>query len=133
MEDIRSAINILQKGDFMCSIDLKDAYFMIPVKYEYWKYLKFVYKNTVFQFTALPFWLSTCPYIYSKVMKPVLGLFRSKGIRITNYLDDFLIFGKSREECKRNTTFVKETLISIGFIINFKKSELKPNQICKHF
>ena len=132
MEDIRTAINILQRDDFMCSIDLKDAYFMIPVKNKYRKYLKFNYKNIMYEFTALPFGLSTCPYVYSKIMKPVLALFRSKGIRITNYLDDFLIFGKSMNECQENTKFIKDTLTNLGFVINFKKSVLEPTKICKY-
>ena len=91
----------------MCSIDFKDSYFTIRVKYEDRKYLKFVYNEPVFQFTALPFGVSICPYVYTKVMKPALALFRTKGIRITNYLDDFLNFGETINECRNNTLFVK--------------------------
>ncbi|CAB0041784.1 unnamed protein product [Trichogramma brassicae] len=63
MEDLRTVINILEKGDYMCSIDLKDAYFLIPVCKESQKYLKFVWNDNVYQFLVLPFGLCTALYI----------------------------------------------------------------------
>ncbi|KAL7296024.1 hypothetical protein TKK_0010579 [Trichogramma kaykai] len=98
MEDLRTVINILEKGDYMCSIDLKDAYFLIPVCKESQKYLKFVWNDNVYQFLVLPFGLCTAPYIYTKILKPIITVIRKNGIRVSNYLDDFLIFGKSQGE-----------------------------------
>ena len=132
MEDLRTAVNILEHEDFMCTIDLRDAYFMIPVDINFRKYLCFIYKNQTFQFTCLPFGLSTCPYVYNKIMKPVLAKLRNKGIRLTNYLDDFLILGRTKEQTTMNTEVTKNLLISLGFVINFKKSELKPMKYCKY-
>lgn len=132
MEDIRTAINILEKNDFMCSIDLKDAYFLIPVSQSDRKYLRFIYNGTTYEFTCLPFGLSTCPYVYTKTMKVVLVYLRKLGIRITNYLDDFLIFGRTIKECVNNVEKTKRVLMDLGFIINFSKSELEPKRRCKH-
>ena len=131
LEDIRTAINMLQEGDYMCCIDLKDAYFMISVACEYRKYLRFAFKNRLFQFTSLPFGLGSCPYTYTKIMKPLQAWARRQGIRVTNYLDDFLIFGRSFQECLRFTEAIRKMLIELGFIINLEKSDFVPKTSCK--
>lgn len=132
LEDIRTVVNILEYQDYMCSIDLKDAYFLIPIDKAYWKYLRFCFENQLFEFTCLPFGLSTCPYIYSKVIKVAIAYLRSKGIRITNYLDDILIFGRSREECLINLNTTIKLLTELGFIINYEKSRTEPDTNCKY-
>ena len=132
LEDLRTAINILEKDDYMCSIDLKDAYFMIPVAKSDRKFLRFIHKGTTYQFTALPFGLAPSPYTYTKITKPSVTWLRKQGIRITNYLDDFLIFGKTKEECANNTKIALSLLQRLGFVINFEKSCLEPSKICQH-
>ena len=132
MEDIRTAINILEQNDFMCSIDLKDAYFLISVVESSRKYLRFIFDNMLFEFTCLPFGLSTSPYIYSKIMKPVIAILRSKGIRITNYLDDFLILGRTKLECMTKVKYTINLLKDLGFVINYEKSKLVPEHCCKY-
>jgi len=55
MEDIRSALALLSQNDYMASIDLKDAYFLIPVHSEFRKFLRFRFNDKLYQFTCLPF------------------------------------------------------------------------------
>ena len=115
----------------MCRVDLKDAYLTIPINSEYKKFLKFQYKNRIFQFTTLPFGLSSSPYIFTKVMKPVINFIRQAGIKSIVYLDDFLIFGKSKKECIENTNFVIQLLCYLRFVVNIAKSSLTPSTKCK--
>lgn len=76
MEDIRSAINLLKKDCFFGTIDLKDAYFSIPI---HQKYLRFKFSNKIYEFNVLPFGLSTAPYVFTKIMRPVLAQLRKEG------------------------------------------------------
>ena len=41
MQHLEVAIDMLQQGDFMASIDLKDAYYTIPIHPEHQKFLCF--------------------------------------------------------------------------------------------
>ena len=41
MENIRTALNCISPGDFMVSIDLKGAYFSVPIFQPHRKYLRF--------------------------------------------------------------------------------------------
>lgn len=42
MENLNSAINLMEKDCFMASIDLKDAYYSVNIDMLYRKYLRFV-------------------------------------------------------------------------------------------
>ncbi|KAJ8946241.1 hypothetical protein NQ317_016241 [Molorchus minor] len=64
-------------------------------------------------------------------MKPVMQQLRSLGIIAVNYLDDILIFGRSKEECQNNTSITTCLLQSLGFLINLDKSSLYPSRKCK--
>ena len=53
----------------------------------------------------------------------------SRGLRIHQYLDDWLIRSQSQEEAQVNTQGVVDLTQSLGWIINQEKSELKPTQV----
>ena len=61
-------------------------------------------------------------------MKPVIGKVRSQGIRSVIYLDDMAVLSRSIDQSNRDSQFVIETLQSVGFLINWEKSVLKPCQ-----
>jgi len=79
MEDIHVARDLIRKNDFMCTVDLKDAYYLIPVKENNRKFLKFRFEKKLYQFNCLPFGLCTSPYIFTKIMKPVINYLRRAG------------------------------------------------------
>ena len=58
MEGIHMLKDLLKKGDFMAKIDLKDAYFAVPISEPDKKYLRFRWKGQMYQFNCLPFGLS---------------------------------------------------------------------------
>ena len=128
MEGIQSLRDIIPPGDFMIKIDLKDAYFSIPIHPPHQKFLSFRWKHKTFQFTCLPFGLSSAPRTFTKVMKPVIAYLRSLGIRMVVYLDDMLILAQTKEELLRWRSIVLDLLENLGFLINYVKSELEPTQ-----
>jgi len=132
MEDIRSALVLLSQNDYMASIDLKDAYFLIPVHSEFRKFLRFRFNSKLYQFTCLPFRLCTSPYVTQKIMKPVMNKLRLLGILSIIYIDDLIFINKIFKKCLKNIHDAINLLESLGFIINFKKSSLIPNQKCKY-
>ena len=69
MEGIRMLKDLLRKGHFMVKIDLKDAYFTVPVWKNHQTFLRFVWKETMYEFACLPFSLSSAPRVFTKLMK----------------------------------------------------------------
>ena len=61
MENIQMALNFISQGDYMISIDLKDAYFSVPIFRKDRKYLRFLWKGQRYEFTCLPFGYSLAP------------------------------------------------------------------------
>ena len=51
MESIDFVKHLLHPGDFMITIDLKDAYFSIPIHLQDRKYLRFSWDNLLYEFT----------------------------------------------------------------------------------
>ena len=87
-ETIRTS---LQQGEWVTSIDFKDAYFHIPIQEQSTKYLIFHVQGRTYQFKALPFGLSTAPMEFTLIAKEVKLMSIHKGIRIHQYLDDWLV------------------------------------------
>lgn len=116
----------------MATLDLKDAYFLVPIHREYKKYLRFQWNETIFEFNVLPFGLNTAPYVFTKILKPVMCLLRSLGHVCSIYLDDLCIIGGNFQNCAENIFQAKEILESLGFIVNEDKSCLVPSTTCKY-
>ena len=124
-ESIRAS---LIPGEWVSSIDLADAYLHIPIHPNSMKYLRFCHRSQVFQFTSLPFRLATAPQVFTMIVKEVKLMALSRGIRLHQYLDNWLIRAQSQEEAKVNTQTVVDLTQSLGWIIN-QKSELNPTQV----
>ena len=60
-------------------------------------FLRFLLRDTVYQFQALCFGLSTAPPVFTWVMAPVSALLHSLGIRMRRYLDTWLVQSSSQE------------------------------------
>ena len=95
METVQSVLTSIRQGNWMCSIDLKDAYLQVPIHLNSRKYLRFKTPKGVFQFRALPFGLTTAPQVFTRVMAPVASILHQMGIRLLRYLDDWLILASS--------------------------------------
>ena len=127
METPESSRASLRKGEWVTSIDLTDAYLHMPIHTQSQKYLGFHFKGVTYQFTSLPFGLATAPLIFTSIVKEVNLIAVQSGIRLHQYLDDWLIHAPS-EQCTVQTPKLLKLVKDLGFIVNLKKSELKPSQ-----
>ena len=128
MESIRTVKKLLMPRDWLVKLDLKDAYLTVPIHNSHQKFLRFCWEGREWQFQALPIGLSSAPYIFTKGMKPVIATMRRLGIRLILYLNDMLIKDQSIDRVKCSLATAVEVLISLGFIINLKKSVTVPAQ-----
>ena len=110
------------------SIDLKDAYFQIQIASRHRRFLRFAFEGQAYQYTVLPFGLSLAPRTFSKCMDSALAPLRKQGMRILNYLDDWLILAQSKEELISHKIALLSHLESLGLSVNWDKSSLIPSQ-----
>ena len=78
LEDFRLACKLVSPNWFMGKLDLKDAYYSVPIKKNYRKYFRFFFDGIFFEFNFLPFGLKTAPYVLTKIIKPVVGHLRNQ-------------------------------------------------------
>ena len=116
----------------MASVDLKHAYYSVPVAKEFQKFLKFKWKGQLYCFTCLPNGLACCPRLFTKIMKPVFATLRQQVFFLSvSFIDDSYLQGDSENECQRNIDSTVQLLESLGFTINIKKSVLTPRKEIK--
>ena len=91
-------------------------------------YLGFRLGRVPYRFKVMPFGLNIAPRVFTKLVRVILRKLRSEGIVMWAYLDDWLIWGRSVEQCKAATRRVVEVAQEFGFLINQKKSRFKPQE-----
>ena len=102
MDTIQTALKLMRLGCFMASVDIKDAYYSVPVAKEERKYLKFEWQGSYYEYTCLPNGLVCAPRLFTKILKPVYSHIRSMGHICMGHIDDSLLLGHEYTACKRN-------------------------------
>jgi len=112
----------------MVKLDLKDAYLQVPIHPDHQKYLTFQWNSKFYQFTCLPFGLSTAPRAFTKFLKPVVEFLRQIGCRLIVYLDDILILHQDSGHLQQITQSACQLFECLDLLVNSKKSSLTPCQ-----
>ena len=133
MDHISKIVPCIKEDLWGTTMDLEDAYFHLRIKRKFQKYFAFALwdedqvKLRVFIFQVLPFGLSTAPWSFNRVTKPVKRCLRSQGILVLSFLDDFLNLAP-RLQITANTNKTVSLLGKLGFQVNWEKSCLVPSQ-----
>ena len=133
-EDAKTMLNsfIDHSQNWFYSFDIKSGYHHIDIFPPDQDFLGFSWSfsgvTRYFKFTVLPFGLSTGPYIFTKVMRPLVKYWRSQAYRIVVYLDDGLGVCPTFACCLLEALAVKSDLSRAGFVPNMLKSVWSPVQ-----
>ena len=132
----RVVTSALHKGDWAVSIDLKDAYFHVPIHVRSRRLLRFALtmddELRIFQFRALPFGLTSAPRVFTKVILPVGQSAHMRAVCLLQYLDDWLLRSPYKLPLARHTSWLLDVIRRVGFIPNVPKSQLVPTQRLTH-
>ena len=128
MDTVHTALDLITQNCWMASLDLKDAYYSVGVHPDFQKYLKFAYKSKLYKYTAYPNGLSSCPRNFTKLMKPVLCVLRTKG-HIIIFVDDLLLIATSFKKCCETVIETIQLLAKLDFVVPLTKSVFIPLRI----
>ena len=90
--------------------------------------MRFHIQGQSYQFKALPFGLPTAPMEFTVVAKEGKLMALQRGIRIHQYLDDWLVRATSHQTCLQHTQTLVALCRELGWLVNDEKSELAPKQ-----
>ena len=108
METPETKRTSLEAREWVTSIDFMDAYFTYQFTVSPGITCIFTSKVRSYQFKALPFGLSTAPMEFTVEAKEVKLMALQRGVRIHQYLDDWLVRTTSHQTCLQRT----QTLVS---------------------
>ena len=128
MDTLASILLSVRQGNWMVSLDLKEAYLQVPIHPNSCKFQRFVAFDRVYQFRALCFGLSTAPQVFTRVIVPVSSILHGVGIQLSRYLDDWLNQASSREDVLRSLETVFSPCLELGIVVNLAKSNFIPAQ-----
>ncbi|KAK3893348.1 hypothetical protein Pcinc_002783 [Petrolisthes cinctipes] len=128
MVSVAQVRTVLRKGDWLASLDLKDAYWHVPIHPRFRRFLAFQVGTETFQFTRLPFGLSLAPRVFTKLVRVVASRLAEAGVPTLMYLDDWLLHAPSKEQVANNVRVARGVLEEMGFLLNIPKSSLTPTR-----
>ena len=99
IENIYSVLRLVRRNSFFTKIDLKDAYYSIPVDNQFQNFLKFTHRDKLYQFSCLPNGYSQGPRKFTKLMKAPLSYLRQMLMIIAAYLDDLINMNLNKQKC----------------------------------
>ena len=128
LESIEDALDPITGGCYFGSVDLKDAYYSIPIHENYQIYLKLFWKKECYQYIILFNGFSAAVRVFTKVLSPPFKYLRSKGHLSVKYNDDSLLLGETFKVCFKNIRATNSLLQELGFTIHPEKSALVPTK-----
>ena len=89
----KTLTDLMTQGCYMASVDIKDAYYTVPIASEHQQCLKFRWRDKLYQYTCMPNGLASLPRIFTKLLKAVFNILRQKGYLSSSYIDDCYLQG----------------------------------------
>ena len=128
METLQQVLHMVKPGAYLASIDIKDAFYSVPIYEGHKKYLKFMWQGNPFQFRAMPNGYVDAMRVFTKLLKPIFSTLRELGYESVIYVDDSLLQGDTARECLDNVLATLDALQQLGFIVHHSKSTFIPTQ-----
>ena len=132
-DDWKIASLMFRKNGYMFSFDLKSGYHHVEIFQPHQTFLGFSWEfqgeTRFYVFTVLPFGLSVAPYIFTKILRPLVGWWRANGIYIAVFLDDGWSITDDYNSANIIASRVRSDIRLAGFITNSEKSIWEPTQL----
>ena len=128
MESIKNVLDVLRPNVYMASIDLKDAFYSVPIFEPHQKYLKFYVNNQLLKYACMPNGYSQAMRVFTKLTKVPFASLRGEGHISVVYVDDSYLQGDTMDSCFKNITDTIDLLQKLGFTIHPAKSVFKPSR-----
>ena len=119
---------MVTRNCFMPTIDSKDAYYSVAIGRLFQKFLKCKWKDELYCLTCFPNGLGPCPRKFTKLNKVPIIILHFENVPLSGYIDEFFTKGDIFSICEENIHKIMRSYAKLGFVINFKKSQIVPTQ-----
>lgn len=127
MQNMQEIFHRLESAKYYSIIDLKDAYFQIPLKEESRNYTAFRTSKGLFRFKVCPFGLTNAPFTMCRLMNKAIGFDLQPNVFV--YLDDIVVATKTLPEHFHLLKVIADRLKKAGLTISLEKSKFCKKQV----
>ncbi|MHB1800019.1 MAG: reverse transcriptase family protein, partial [Vulcanimicrobiaceae bacterium] len=130
LDGVLQVSKLLRKGHWMAKLDLKDGYEHVDISVDCRKYFGVCWRGETLRFAKLGFGFKLSPFFFQSLMEEVVKECNKRFGMVVSfvYLDDFLVFGRTEEECRLALDCLVSLLKELGLVINEAKSCMVPSQ-----
>lgn len=115
----------LKGAKVFSKLDIRNAFHQIELAPESRFITTFITKRGLMRYTRLIFGINNAPELFQKTLSRILA--GCPGV--INYMDDILIFGRSKKEHDRNYEIVKKRLDDYSVLLNEDKTEFSKSSV----
>ena len=123
----------LKKNFYLSTYDCSNMYFSFKLNKKYRDFFNFAITNEngeteYYQFLVMVYGWRNASYVVSRFCKAIKKFVHRLGIIYSCYIDDSILCAKTYIECEQKTRLLLFIYQACGFVINYKKSSIKPEQ-----
>ena len=118
---INDVTDALGGATIFTHLDLASGYWQIPIAEKDRHKTAFILPNGLYQFTVLPFGISTAPSIFQRAMDFVLSGLKYEKCLV--YIDDIIIYSKDFEQHMKDIEMVLDRLNSFDMTVKITKCD----------
>jgi hypothetical protein len=104
-------------------LDLTNCFLSFPLHPSALPYFCFKFEGKLYQFTHMPFGLSTAPRVCTQLLSVVAFALSQQDIRPVRYLDDFFTIGATEAGVQRQLLTAPQIIERFGLVVNPDKTE----------
>ena len=87
METIKHVIHTMTPNCYLASLDIKDAFYTVPIYEQHKKYLEFLNIGIAYQIEVMPNGYLHAMRVFTKILKPPFSCLREQGHSSVIYVD----------------------------------------------
>ena len=122
--DVQESLDSLAGNSWYTTVDMKDAFFQVPLKREHRQYTAFNLGSRHVQYKVMPQGLCNSTATFQRLMSVILRKLPNYGKWCIPYVDDLLIFASTFEELLLRTQLVLECLSKAGLKMGGAKTRI---------
>ena len=120
---VDDAVEASHPGCWYGKLDLSNCFLSFPLHPSVRKYFCFRFEGELYQFTHMPFGLSTAPRVCTQLLSVVNFALAELGIRDIPYLDDFFLIAALEKDMARHLLLAQSVIRQFGLVVNPDKTE----------
>lgn len=126
---VHDAVLLSTHHCFYSKLDISNCFLSFPLHPNCYKYFTFQFDGHYYQFTRLPFGLSTAPRVCTLLLSVIQFVLEQHNLILVRYLDDFLFISSSRQLARQHLATAIQVFQDFGLVVNKSKTEGPAQQL----